>query len=125
MGSVYCTVAWSWYPFFGKFIGKAAPRGATRVLLRRNGWVSGLATVLERKERRPLLAIYCATYAIDSIWRRMEMSSPLLKKLQPFISALMLVASCSVLLHHHNQQPDLVTKWVLGFGDSLDSTKKT
>ena len=33
--------------------------GATRVGLRRHVWMAGLATLLERKERRPELAAYC------------------------------------------------------------------
>merc|ERR1712110_275483 len=49
------------------------------------------------------------------MWRRLEMAHPVAKRVQPILSAFLLVASCSILLHHYNKQPALVTKWVLGF----------
>lgn len=122
--ATYCTMAWTWYPTLGYCIPNPAPKGATRAMLRRNGWISGLATLLERKERRSLLAMYCATYALDSIWRRMEMNSILVKKLQPVIAAVSLITSCSILLHYHNKQPTLVTKWLLGFHSKSYSHQK-
>lgn len=113
--SAYCTIAWISIPIVQTFFRSSYNQGATLVSLRRHVWAAGLATLLERKERRPELAAYCATYAIDSIWRRMEASFPYLKKVQPILAAVLLISSCSILLHHYNKQPALVTKWVLGF----------
>jgi hypothetical protein len=113
--SAYCTFAWLSWPVVC-LMGRTYYNGATRVGLRRHVWMAGLATLFERKERRPELASYCATYAIDTIWRRLEIRYPYICGLiQPFLSAILLIASCSIMLHHYNKQPALVTKWVLGF----------
>jgi len=117
--SAYCTIAWHGAEIL-RFISRDSYRiGATRASLRRHVWVSGLATLIERKERRTELATYCLTYAIDAIWRRMETAYPLLKKTKPILAAIILTISCSVLLHHYNKQPALVTKYILSF-DSLE-----
>jgi hypothetical protein len=119
--SGYCTIAWAVIDLAGYF----SSQGATRVNLRRVMWAAGLSTLLERKERRPELAAYCATYALDTVWRRLELAHPSCKKLQPVLASICLVFSCSVLLHHYNKQPALVTKWVLGFNtDDQKSTKE-
>lgn len=122
--SAYCTFAWMSWPIV-HLMGNTFSTGATRVGLRRHTWMAGLATLLERKERRPELAAYCATYAIDTIWRRAEASNPLLTKIKPFLSAVLLIASCSIMLHHYNKQPALVTKWVLGFNTQEETEKST
>ena len=113
--SLYCTIAWASVPLNRLFFKHTYSVGSTRVGLRRHVWAAGLATLVERKERRPELAAYCSTYAIDSIWNRMENSNPFLKQVRPVLAAVVLIASCSILLHHYNKQPALVTKWVLGF----------
>lgn len=121
--SVYCTIAWTSVVFMPILFKYSTKRGATRVSLRRHVWASGLATLLERKERRPELAAYCATYALDSVWHRMEQTHPFLTGVRPILAALLLISSCSILLHHYNKQPALVTKWVLGFETEEEKQK--
>lgn len=121
--SAYCTIAWISWPVLFLF-GRTFYNGATRVGLRRHVWMAGLATLLERKERRPELAAYCATYAIDTLWRRLERAYPICEHLQPLLSAILLIASCSIMLHHYNKQPALVTKWVLGFTTDDQTSKQ-
>ena len=113
--SAYCTIAWTSWPLLKLLLPSSYNRGATRVALCRHVWMAGLATLLERKERRPELAAYCTTYALDTLWRRLEKAHPAVNKIQPYIAGLLLIVSCSILLHHFEQQPALVTKWVLGF----------
>ena len=115
--SSYCAIAWV-SVFANPVYWNPANRGATRVNLRRSLWLSGLPTLLERQERRPELAHYCATYAIDSIITRFLNRFPDSKSTWKSISALLLILSCGVLLHHHNKQPAVVTKWVLGFNST-------
>ena len=122
--ATYCTFAWISWPIMYLFP-HSIKQGSTRVSLRRHTWAAGLATLLERKERRPELAAYCATYAIDSAWRRLVNFHPIFEFLQPILSAFFLIASCAILLHHYNKQPALVTKWVLGFNTSEESELKS
>lgn len=116
--AVYCTMAWtsfSVWPF--SRIYSVDP--ANSYMLGRNlawhGWMSGLATLIERKERRPELAAYCASYALDGMWTGTTLRLGVPERLKTVIMSLLLISSCAALIHYHSKQPAVVTKWLLGF----------
>jgi len=121
--SSYCAIAWT-SVFANPVYWNPNNRGATRVNLRRSLWLSGLPTLIERKERRPELAHYCATYAIDTIINRILHRYPHFKAVWKSIAAILMILACGVLLHHHNKQPAVVTKWVLGINSPTPNEVK-
>lgn len=115
--STYCALAWTSFaiwPFKRMYDRNNVP--VTANTMKYHAWIAGLATLVERKDRRAELAAYCATYAIDSLWRRYTVRYPVLGPFwSDWIPKITLVMSCAVLLHYHNKQPNLVAKWLLGF----------
>lgn len=98
--SAYCTIAWASACMFYKFRGPV-----NRKHLMMHTWIAGLATPLEREGRRNELAAYCATYALDSAYRKLFPQVPLLHYL--------ILCICSaIMLHNHTEQPAVLMKWL-------------
>lgn len=76
-------------------------------------WVCGLAVLVENPARRSELAQYCCTYAADSLYKRFLVEG----KVKPnhFIGVLTLAFSWFLLMWNHEQQPKVLSKWLLGF----------
>jgi len=79
--------------------------------------VSGLAALLEKPARRTELAIYCLTYAMDSLyrWYRDTYKNTIYGFKLPM--KLFLVLSGSMLFHFHKNQPSFVMKWLMQLKD--------
>jgi hypothetical protein len=95
-------------------------------------WFAGLATLIERPSRQPELAgkyfnsalklgknimlitknlAYCATYALDSVYATAKMNNWIAP--WPMLTKVLIVISCSVMLHFYKQQTAVLTSWVL------------
>eukprot|EP01104_Vermistella_antarctica_P015760 TRINITY_DN523_c0_g2_i2.p1 TRINITY_DN523_c0_g2~~TRINITY_DN523_c0_g2_i2.p1 ORF type:complete len:428 (-),score=82.14 TRINITY_DN523_c0_g2_i2:100-1383(-) len=87
--------------------------GTSRFGFMMHGWTAGLATLIERPSRRPELAAYCTTYMFDSFYRISLRKFPsLTSRITPF-ATLVIILSSAIMFHHHDQQPKLLTKWLL------------
>ena len=75
-------------------------------------WISGLPVLIELPGRRKELAQYCATYAIDTIYRNFVA----LRLAQPsdFYGFCLLSFAWLLLLWNFKTQPKFVSSWVLG-----------
>ncbi|KAL6058735.1 transmembrane protein 135-like [Balamuthia mandrillaris] len=106
--AAYCCLAYiSGCLFYRFYPGKM---GRTSFLL--HLWVAGLATLIERPSRRPELAAYCLTFALESLYRYM-----LERYRLPVPRSLSLLAIClsaAVMLHHHTKQPAVAMNWLFG-----------
>ena len=131
--SVYCTLGWAQTVI--NPIYNWSSRGVTRRTLILTEWVAGLATLLERVERRGELAIYCATFALHSILFRFflypnpkNVTSPtkLSPSLRNFLAKrrlaivdvvfnFVLIFSVSTLLHYQSKMKNAskLTSWLL------------
>jgi hypothetical protein len=98
--ATYCTLAWVSACIFYKFTGPV-----NRKHLMMHTWMAGLATLIEREGRRNELAAYCATYALDSAYRRLF--NPI-----PFIHWIILSICSGIMLHNHTEQPAVLMKWL-------------
>lgn len=76
-------------------------------------WVSGLVTLLERKERRPELATYTMAHALNALYQRAKKEGHFTHTPKP-ISYLVLVISSGVLTHFHRQHASFV-RTIFGF----------
>lgn len=99
--SAYCTIAWASACMFYKFTGPVS-----RKHLMMHTWIAGLATPIEREGRQNELAAYCATYALDSAYRKLFPNAP------PALHYLILCMCSGVMLHNHTEQPAVLMKWL-------------
>jgi hypothetical protein len=98
--ATYCTFAWASACVFYRFNGPV-----NRKHLMMHTWFAGLATLIERDGRRNELAAYCATYALDSIYRKL--CTPILS-----LHWLVLSVCSAIMLHNHTEQPAVLMKWL-------------
>jgi len=108
--SAYCTLGWASACVYYKIKPEIS-----RKSLAMHTWISGLAVLLERPGRRSELAIYCLTYAMDSLYRWYKETYKESGFQLP--TRLLLVLSGSILFHHHLNQPSFVMKWLLQLKD--------
>jgi len=117
--ATYVTLAW----YSGCVVSRLFPRiPFTRNSTILHLWVGGLATGLERPRRQSELAVYCLTYAIDSLWNRFKTTD--IGKNAHLPVGFLLVFSIAVLAQHHRQQPSFVTDWLLELYPHKHMTKK-
>ena len=81
-------------------------------------WLSGLFTLLERKERRPELATYCMAHAINAIYQRLKKDGYFTHTPKP-ISYFILILSSAILTHFHRQHAPFV-RTIFGFAEHDD-----
>lgn len=84
----------------------------TRWTLYAHTWTSGLATLIERPNRRVELAAYCCTFALDSVYRYFRVNGRL--KQRKWLGVLGIMLSMAAMMHYHDQQPRVVVKWLFG-----------
>eukprot|EP01096_Ripella_sp_DP13-Kostka_P015022 TRINITY_DN6911_c0_g1_i1.p1 TRINITY_DN6911_c0_g1~~TRINITY_DN6911_c0_g1_i1.p1 ORF type:complete len:399 (-),score=141.35 TRINITY_DN6911_c0_g1_i1:77-1273(-) len=113
--SLYCTLAWASI-CFSNWIAPNAIH--TRASMYSHLWIAGLSTLVERSSRRTELAIYCATYALDSLYNRLG-NLKVLKKHDPILGSTLLIFSVSVLLYY-SRAPAVLIKWLLDMDVKLD-----
>ncbi len=70
-------------------------------------WLSGLWTFVERKERRPELATYCAAQALNSLYI-LGKKKQLYTHTPKYISYLLLIISVGILTCNIDQQPQII-----------------
>eukprot|EP01129_Flabellula_baltica_P014161 TRINITY_DN6725_c0_g1_i1.p1 TRINITY_DN6725_c0_g1~~TRINITY_DN6725_c0_g1_i1.p1 ORF type:complete len:385 (+),score=58.20 TRINITY_DN6725_c0_g1_i1:50-1204(+) len=108
--STYCTLAWvsscAFYRYF---------QPVQRLYLFLHTWIAGLALLIERPSRRKELAAYCLTYAIESVYRQLMAKG--LVKVFPSLNTLILSICAGVVMHHHEQQPAMLMKWLFKIGE--------
>jgi len=73
---------------------------------------AGLGTLVERPSRRPELAAYCLTFALDSSYRYFRVNGMLNSR--PWLSAIVISLASAMMLHHHDKQPQVVIRWLFG-----------
>lgn len=76
-------------------------------------WLSGLWTLLERKERRPELAVYCTAHALNSLYMQAKKYG-YVSGTPTYISYPLLALSSGILTHFHDQHAPFV-RTVFGF----------
>eukprot|EP01095_Lingulamoeba_sp_RSL-Kostka_P014133 TRINITY_DN606_c0_g1_i1.p1 TRINITY_DN606_c0_g1~~TRINITY_DN606_c0_g1_i1.p1 ORF type:complete len:447 (-),score=121.14 TRINITY_DN606_c0_g1_i1:105-1445(-) len=105
--ALYCTIAFSSSCYFYRIF-----PGLNRKKLMLHTWTAGLAGFVERQGRRIELAGYVCTYGLDVIYRGLIKR----KYVKPnfYIGSLLMMVCIGVLLHHHEQQPNFFTSWLLG-----------
>ncbi len=74
-------------------------------------WLSGLWTFVERKERRPELATYCAAQALNSLYI-LGKKKQLYTHTPKYISYLLLIISIGTLTCNIDQQPQILQKLI-------------
>jgi len=107
--AAYCTLAWGSGCLFHRIFPNTF---VSRKSLFFHTFVSGLATLIERRNRRNELAAYCATYALDSIMKSITASDtiPEIPYFTPFIFCIAL----AILVKHRKQQPWIFSHFMLG-----------
>jgi hypothetical protein len=78
-------------------------------------WLSGLWTLMERKERRPELAIYCSAQALNALYN-LGKKRGLYSRTPRYLSYILLCIASGTLAAFNDQHPDFV-KRCYGFGD--------
>jgi len=114
--SLYCTLGWASICFRNWIAPNAFH---TRASMYSHLWIAGLSTLIERPSRRTELAIYCATYALDSLYTRLG-ALKVLKKRDPILGSALLIFSVSVLLYY-SRAPAVLIKWLLDMDVKLDN----
>ncbi len=76
-------------------------------------WLSGLWTLVERKERRPELAVYCTAHALNSLYIQAKKNG-LIKGTSKWVSYPILALASGVLTQYDNQHASFVRN-VFGF----------
>lgn len=71
-------------------------------------WVSGLATLIERKERRVELATYCAAHAVNALSSRFARTKYFRRSVTRVFAWLLLVVSSGILTHFHQTHAPFV-----------------
>jgi len=103
--ATYCTLGWYSACFYSRYF-----PGITRFSLACHTWVAGLATLIEREQRRSELANYCFTYALDSVF--MTLKNTEFGKDFKLPGRSLLLLSLGILGHFHEQQPAFLTGWL-------------
>jgi len=116
--SLYCTLAWSSGCLFHRII----PVSVSRFSLFSHAWVAGLATLLERENRRSELAVYCMTYAVDSVAKTCT-DSDIIPKI-PYITHIIFSIALGLLVRHRKQQPWIFSHFMLGDEHPLNKQKQ-
>ena len=75
-------------------------------------WTGGLATLIERPSRRPELAAYCLTFALESVYRYFIQRGAL--RYNENWLVLIICGAAAVMMHHQKQQPSFVMNWLFG-----------
>jgi len=109
--SAYCTISWLAACIFYRWTSLPV----CRLCLLLHGWAGGLATLIERPSRRPELAVYCATYALESIYRYLRNNGWLPQ--MPFLGMLVMIFSFATIVHHINQQPAFLRNFLFRLKD--------
>eukprot|EP01121_Diplochlamys_sp_Union-15-3_P019753 TRINITY_DN7517_c0_g1_i1.p1 TRINITY_DN7517_c0_g1~~TRINITY_DN7517_c0_g1_i1.p1 ORF type:complete len:283 (-),score=2.84 TRINITY_DN7517_c0_g1_i1:28-876(-) len=104
--SAYCALSWLSACIF--YNTTQQPVGRLQLLL--HTWLGGLATLLERPSRRPELAVYCATYALESIYRHFR-NRGIFPRL-PWLGMITMICSFSIMLYHTDQMPVFVKNFL-------------
>eukprot|EP01124_Arcella_intermedia_P020459 TRINITY_DN27936_c0_g1_i1.p1 TRINITY_DN27936_c0_g1~~TRINITY_DN27936_c0_g1_i1.p1 ORF type:complete len:378 (-),score=57.97 TRINITY_DN27936_c0_g1_i1:86-1219(-) len=116
--SSYCSLAWlsmCYWHRLRKYIPWQFERSpVTRGQLFLHTSVTGLALLVESKSRRPELAAYCLTYALETLLLNLKKKG--IYKPSPSLNALILAISAGVLVHHHEHQPKAVVHWLFKLG---------
>jgi hypothetical protein len=105
--SSYCTLAWFVSCLWFKVDG-----GVTRKRLLAFLWIPGFAVLFEPPSRRTELAAYCLTHALNSIWNHLKRKHKVTPS--PLLAKLLLALTIGTLLHHNDQQPHFITKYLFG-----------
>jgi hypothetical protein len=71
-------------------------------------WLSGLWTLVERKERRPELALYCTAQALNSLYLQCKKKG-WVTRTPRLVSYLMLIVASGTLASFHDQHPKFVS----------------
>jgi len=82
-------------------------------------WTAGLWTLLERPERRPELATYCMSHAINCTYNRLRQAGWFEHLPRKLLTYLLLVTASGMLTHHHTQHAEFVRR-VFGFDGPPD-----
>jgi len=69
------------------------------------------------------LASYVCTYALDNLYRTVRNRTTI--KPSRTVSWLLLMTCFAILFHHHEQQPGLVTQWLLEISPPEDHNAKS
>lgn len=106
-GCIFYSWIWPWvkrYPPYHNTVGRAS--------FMSHLWVSGLSTLIERPSRRPELAAYCATFALESLFRYYIDRGTITYR--PGVLTLVICFSAFLMLHYHEKQPAVAMKWLCG-----------
>jgi len=79
--------------------------------LRGHTWITGLSTLIERPSRRPELAAYCLTYALEVFYNQLVEWKYI--DIYPKLNLLLISFFISILIYHHDQQPNIIMKFLL------------
>eukprot|EP01127_Copromyxa_protea_P023255 TRINITY_DN8662_c0_g1_i1.p1 TRINITY_DN8662_c0_g1~~TRINITY_DN8662_c0_g1_i1.p1 ORF type:complete len:368 (+),score=19.79 TRINITY_DN8662_c0_g1_i1:32-1135(+) len=104
----YCSMAW----YSACTVHRVLPIGVSRLSLMLHTWVAGLFILCERPRRQVELAMYCSTYALDSVYKFIRTTE--LGKTFSLPRRLIMLCSLSILSHYHMHQPHFVTRWLCG-----------
>ena len=112
----YCSFCWvATCIGFSKYIVHPSKRLTPTALFSRL-WLAGLAVLIEKPSRRPELAQYCATYALDTVYNHC-VNRNIIKPNHQYIGTLVLCFSWFILLWNFREQPTILSKWLLGIVD--------
>jgi len=82
----------------------------TRPQLFSHTWLAGLATLVETPGRQSELAAYCMTYGAETVFHYLERRGYI--TLYPSLNLFILSFSAGALIHHSEQQPQVVMRWL-------------
>jgi len=105
----YCSAAW----YSACLVHRILPKvGVSRLSLMLHTWIAGLFVMLERPGRQVELALYCSTYALDSVYKFFKTTE--LGKTFRLPLRLIIVLSMSALAHCYYNQPSFIICWLCG-----------
>ncbi len=104
----YLTIMW--------FTSTVSPN-VTRFQHASMAWLSGLWTLVERKERRPELALYCMAQALNSLYLQAKKKG-IVARTPRIVSYFLLIAASGTLAAFHDQHPKFVST-LFGFEKHL------
>ncbi|KAL6075939.1 hypothetical protein QOT17_003249 [Balamuthia mandrillaris] len=128
--ATYCTVAWaSCYPYytFLWWLNRHITTPSYRFVLRPTRgptmfycMIAGLAVLIEKPRRRSMLAAYCLTYALDSLYRGLLRHTTV--RPSPLVAFVLMTFSAAVMVQHHRNQPAFLIKWLLGISTVTEAS---